>query len=1036
MSNDPTVSPTGNSQPDPIADRINAYEKIVADCVDNQFPLSELPDKLKDAGASPAEAEDYCQQAVASLRILQTSQAPQPPADPSATQTSGGTTGNSAPPSSPPPAADDAIWKDLRAKVMAVSQLLDDQSMLSGTSGSKPVPPTNQYSIPSIVLQGAPHLQRLTNTSLLDKHILQTWELRALYSTDKALEGIVNSVPLQATGEPLPRPIWKDIIRDFYVNFEKIHAYVQYDFDQKDDFKEFLGDYVVTKRDSINARLPITNEAEWLRVFSAWEAAVLVVYPHRQDELSAYKSQVLRLFHSTPSCPAFAISFDAHIRTRYAKNPFRLDDRLEQHESFLAQVLRASQGSAPAPAKRAAPSSGGPKAKRVCMGSAANAALSTEPWTAPEIATNLSSPSASNTSKDRQILRAMVEEAAAGPRRFEVPKKRGVDSINSSDMPQRYKRGFVWNSQSSSNISPSALYTETAPPLPSPPQHLLNDPIIQAALHAAGDNIKVETPFNVDRFELLLRSHPNRPFVDSVLKGLREGFWPLDQSEWNIDRREDEEAVRNYSTTDIDLDTIRAFRDKEMSADRWSQPFKELSPGMKVSPMFVVWQSEKGRVVTDHSASGLNDGIPKSEAKVSYDDMRHFGQVLHDAREKHNGDDLVLFKSDVASAFLNLPAHPIWQLRQVVTIDEFFHIVRRLVFGNRASPRIWCAVSGLMCWIANKRLGILYLSVYMDDYFGWDRIKNLVRCEGRLIPKNQALLLQLWTFLGCPFEWRKQEHGQVLKIIGFWVDITKGSISLHPDSVANLVAKTKTFLQTPRPVLRDWQRLSGHINWLFNVMPLGRPALCEVYKKIAEKSNIYRPMYLNSHVHEDLEWLVDLIPRAIGVRLVDNMHWNDSDADMIMWTDAALHKAISFVYSNKGFIYQLAVPTAVPNKVQPDIMFEEQLAILCAVYHAATLCVPPKRLLIYSDNLPSVDVLNTFATHQPLHNAPLRAIATILMTTGIDLKVRHIRGEHNVRADMLSRLMIDEYHRKFPADSISAFEPPRFLFTSRWSEIF
>ena len=55
----------------------------------------------------------------------------------------------------------------------------------------------------------------------------------------------------------------------------------------------------------------------------------------------------------------------------------------------------------------------------------------------------------------------------------------------------------------------------------------------------------------------------------------------------------------------------------------------DLLPGMKISPMFMVWQNEKPCVVTDHSCLGINDGIPQSEAKVKYNDMRTFGQNLH-----------------------------------------------------------------------------------------------------------------------------------------------------------------------------------------------------------------------------------------------------------------------------------------------------------------------------------------------------------------------------------------------------------------------
>ena len=146
-------------------------------------------------------------------------------------------------------------------------------------------------------------------------------------------------------------------------------------------------------------------------------------------------------------------------------------------------------------------------------------------------------------------------------------------------------------------LSPAARLTEKSPPLASPPEHLIHDPQIRQTLNVLKDAIEVKTPFDADKLEMILTDHPNPTFV-----------------------------IGNYTTEELDLDVIRAFRDNEISAERWSQPlrFSNLLPGMKISPMFVVWQ-EKPRVITDHSASGLNDGIPRSEAKVQYDDMHPFG---------------------------------------------------------------------------------------------------------------------------------------------------------------------------------------------------------------------------------------------------------------------------------------------------------------------------------------------------------------------------------------------------------------------------
>jgi hypothetical protein len=225
---------------------------------------------------------------------------------------------------------------------------------------------------------------------------------------------------------------------------------------------------------------------------------------------------------------------------------------------------------------------------------------------------------ADDNSKEHQQLEAAAHKAreaqASGTRQL---KRKAVEQI--SKVP-RYKRGFVWNKYSSSILSPSALATETAQPLASPPLHLLNDREIQATLHAMNNYIRVETPFNVDRFEALLYDHPNQPFVKSVMNSLRYGFWPFDEGNWDDDH---DKSIQNYSTEESDFEAIRAFRDDEIQARRWSDPLSRnvLLPGMKLSPIFVVWQKGKARIVTDHTASGLNDGIPRSEAKVRYDNM-------------------------------------------------------------------------------------------------------------------------------------------------------------------------------------------------------------------------------------------------------------------------------------------------------------------------------------------------------------------------------------------------------------------------------
>jgi hypothetical protein len=165
-------------------------------------------------------------------------------------------------------------------------------------------------------------------------------------------------------------------------------------------------------------------------------------------------------------------------------------------------------------------------------------------------------------------------------------KKRKAEDV----LIPKFRCGYVWGDSFSKNIFPAALYIETAPPLPSPPKHLVNNPIIQATLNQLGEHIKVETPFDLNKLESLLTDHPNLPLVQSALRSLCEGFWPLSNGEWKI---KIEEVTENYPMEDVDMDTLQSFHDKEQSLARWSQEVSEMLPSMKVSLMFVIWRNEK-----------------------------------------------------------------------------------------------------------------------------------------------------------------------------------------------------------------------------------------------------------------------------------------------------------------------------------------------------------------------------------------------------------------------------------------------------------
>ncbi|KAF6757033.1 hypothetical protein DFP72DRAFT_809911, partial [Ephemerocybe angulata] len=171
-------------------------------------------------------------------------------------------------------------------------------------------------------------------------------------------------------------------------------------------------------------------------------------------------------------------------------------------------------------------------------------------------------------------------------------------------------------------------WTEIALPLPSPPLAALNDPFVARTIHEHPDLFEIVTPVNVDEFERALVSHPNPVFCESVVRSLRDGFWPFANIPDGYPLTyaapqpeiEDEDQIR----------FLRDQRDIELSRNRYSHGFKTLLDGMVRMPNFAVPKDggSAWRQVVNHSFGphALNLMVDKEAmGKAPLDGMRTFG---------------------------------------------------------------------------------------------------------------------------------------------------------------------------------------------------------------------------------------------------------------------------------------------------------------------------------------------------------------------------------------------------------------------------
>jgi hypothetical protein len=635
---------------------------------------------------------------------------------------------------------------------------------------------------------------------------------------------------------------------------------------------------------------------------------------------------------------------------------------------------------------------------------------------------------------DTSALSAKSQDTSSATARREKDLKLGLHP--------KYLRYNTWDPHD--GLSPSSAdWTITAPPIPPIPEKEILNPVVAKTVNEHPELFKVVTPINVDQFENLLQSHPNRPFVESVCKGLREGFWPPGA---------DTHAGVYPDTLDESLppphdDRRAAFLENQIKIEcekgRFSGPFgPDLLPGMYCMPIHAVPKpnSDDFRLVNDHSFGdfSLNSMIPKSDhATYPLDNLHLLGEVLltlHDFGPDPDPDrELVMWKSDIAEAYRLIPMHPFWQVKQIVRVGSKLYADHNAVFGNRESGDLFVSFAALVTWIAREIRAILFPLGYVDDNFGPNLKDDVELYEpyAEFLPTNQCRLLTLWDHIGIPHKRKKQISGSPLVIIGIEVDPNLLTFTLPSQAKADLLDNLAKFCaRHPKrrggpPTgsasfsLKEWQRLAGWLNWSFNVFPLLRPCLANVYAKISEKVNSKGIIYINNLVREDLEWAANHIKHSSGVYLLKSLRWATSDADITIYCDASLD-SLGFWYPelHAGF------HATIPELDSPcTILVFECFCVVSALRHASQFATNGARIVIYTDSENTVNMFSALRA-LPRYNPMIKQAVDILISKNLQLRVLHIPGSENGVADALSRSQLHRASELHPGIRLNTFKPP------------
>lgn len=79
------------------------------------------------------------------------------------------------------------------------------------------------------------------------------WELRQEYSKEKVIDSLVSLMQVKKLKDPISRSIWRLIILDHYIDFEKLYATLDKGYDHNDEPRDFAGGFSIVRKDYATA---------------------------------------------------------------------------------------------------------------------------------------------------------------------------------------------------------------------------------------------------------------------------------------------------------------------------------------------------------------------------------------------------------------------------------------------------------------------------------------------------------------------------------------------------------------------------------------------------------------------------------------------------------------------------------------------------------------------------------------------------------------------------------------------------------------
>ena len=212
--------------------------------------------------------------------------------------------------------------------------------------------------------------------------------------------------------------------------------------------------------------------------------------------------------------------------------------------------------------------------------------------------------------------------------------------------------------------------------------------------------------------------------------------------------------------------------------------------------------------------TAINNGIPEQFVSITYCGIEDAVSAIQKLGKRSK-----LIKCDLESAFRHIPVSPYDSPLLGFHWQNCRYAERFLPFGLRTAPYLFNLFAEVFHWILEDQLIQQNMSAcvihYLDDFL-------IVIPAGENPDQCSQIFASLCRVVGLTINNSKNEQGTVTSFAGLEFDSHCMIIQLPENKLAKARTMIKNIAKCRSVSLHDLQKLTGYLNLLSTVVPLGR----------------------------------------------------------------------------------------------------------------------------------------------------------------------------------------------------------------------